>query len=56
MGEKDESSFKPKISCFLCEGPQKAMDYPQRAKLVAIIKEAKLGTLHLLSAMKAKED
>ena len=40
------------------------MDCPQRAKLVAFIRsddeapreEAKLGTLHLLSAIKAKED
>ena len=62
-GEKGEPSVISKISYSLCEEPHKAMDYPQHAKLVAFIRsddeapreEAKLGTLHLLSAMKAKD-
>ncbi|GFS46617.1 HXXXD-type acyl-transferase family protein [Actinidia rufa] len=54
---------KPKLSCFLCDGNQFARDCPQRAKLAALIQddeeeprqeEAKVGSLRLLNAIKAK--
>ncbi|GFY87141.1 hypothetical protein Acr_05g0007800 [Actinidia rufa] len=55
---------KPKVSCFLCDGNHFARDCPQRAKLAALIRddeeephqeEAKVGSLRLLNAIKAKE-
>ena len=59
------SGDKPKLACFLCEGNHLARNCPKRAKLSALIQddeeeprheEAKVGSLRLLNAIKAKMD
>ncbi|KAF7807831.1 Transposon Ty3-I Gag-Pol polyprotein [Senna tora] len=62
-GSKEfKSGEKPPLKCFKCEGPHRARDCPKKAKLSALVKEteereqeeAKLSSLQLLSAIKAK--
>ncbi|GAV66072.1 Asp_protease_2 domain-containing protein, partial [Cephalotus follicularis] len=52
---------KPKIACFLCEGPHRANECPKKGRLTALIQEedqrreeAKMGSLQFLNAVKAK--
>ncbi|GFZ06587.1 hypothetical protein Acr_18g0007570 [Actinidia rufa] len=55
---------KPKLRCFLCDGPHLVRECPKRAKLSALIQdeeeeshdeETKMGSLRLLNAIEAKE-
>lgn len=53
---------RPKISCFLCEGPHKAFEYLKRSKQTATIQDEeereasdpRLGSLQLLNAITAR--
>ncbi|GAV67228.1 gag-asp_proteas domain-containing protein, partial [Cephalotus follicularis] len=52
---------KPKLACFLCDGPHRANECPKKGRLTALIQEddqrreeAKMGSIQFLNAVKAK--
>ncbi|GAV83489.1 LOW QUALITY PROTEIN: gag-asp_proteas domain-containing protein, partial [Cephalotus follicularis] len=51
---------KPKLACFLCDGPHHANECPKKGRLTALIqeedqrREAKMGSFQFLNAVKAK--
>ncbi|KAH7663392.1 Acid proteases protein [Dioscorea alata] len=58
---KDSKGERPPLKCFFCNGPHRARECPTKAKLAALVEEreespheSKMGSLQLLSAIKAK--
>ncbi|RVW75630.1 hypothetical protein CK203_055280 [Vitis vinifera] len=56
-GKAERKEFRPKIKCFLCDGPHWAWDCPKRKALIAMIEEreqedeAHIGSMQLLGAL-----
>nr|CAN66049.1 hypothetical protein VITISV_005971 [Vitis vinifera] len=56
-GKAERKEFRPKIKCFLCDGPHWARDCPKRKALSAMIEEreqedeAHMGSMQLLGAL-----
>ena len=61
--KESQSSDRPPLKCYFCDGPHKARDCPRKAKLSAIVEEregqqqreeTRMGSLQILNAIKAK--